>query len=290
MTDLPTIEQINKVLTELKGLSLQDVSYDTIFEKLANELKIIPFVTAILKRGHYIERGRINEKDQAFNSESELSYRTDNENIKKYGRANCPNQSMFYGAVKSEFIDYPRIVNLLEISGLFRDGDLISDGEFFFTVGKWKIKEDFEVVEVVFDEKTIERIPEIKKAYEYHLDNLKKIFPDKTEEFSTILKFFSDEFAKKNISSNHDYKISAIYTNMAIVNRGHKGVLYPSVRTEGQGRNIVLPIETVDNYLELEKVAMFKILKQGDRAEISNIAVALELGENRNSFNWVYYN
>jgi hypothetical protein len=288
MTDLPTIEQINKVLTELNELTLQDVSYDSIFEKLATELKIIPFVTAILKKGHYIERGRINEQEQVFNSESELSYRTDNENITKYGRANCPNQSMFYGAVKSEFIEYPRIVNLFEISGLFRDGDLISDGEFTFTVGKWKIKEDFEVVEIVFDKKTIERIPEIKKAYEYHLANLKKDFPDKIKEFSAVLEFFSNEFAKNDISSDNDYKISAVYTNMAIQNRGHNGVIYPSVRTEGQGRNVVLSIEAVDKYLELEKVAMFKVVKKGDSAEISNIAVALELGENNAKFNWVY--
>ncbi|MTK53518.1 hypothetical protein [Paludibacter sp.] len=288
MNNLPAIEQINKILTELNELSLQDISYDTIFEKLATELKIIPFVTAILKKGNYIERGRINGQEQIFNSESELSYRTDNENIKEYGRANCPGQSMFYGAVKSEFIDYPRIVNLFEISDLFRDGDLISDGEFIFTVGKWKIKKDFEVVEIVFDKKTIERIPEIRKAYEYHLDNLKKDFPDKIEEYSAVLEFFSNEFAKKDISSDNDYKISAVYTNMAIENKGHKGVLYPSVRTEGQGRNVVLPIETVDKYLELEKVAMFKIVKHGDKAEISNIAVALELGENNAEFNWIY--
>lgn len=288
MIDIPSIEQINKVLTELNELPLQDVSYDSIFEKLETELKIIPFVTAKLKKGHYIERGRINEQEQVFNSESELSYRTDNENIKKYGRANCPNQSMFYGAVKSEFIEYPRIVNLFEISGLFRNGDLISDGEFIFTVGKWKIKDDFEVVEIVFDKKTIERIPEIKKAYEYHLANLKKDFSDKIEEFSAILEFFSNEFAKKDISSDNDYKISAVYTNMAINNRGHNGIIYPSVRTEGQGRNVVLSIETVDNYLELEKVAMFKIVKKGNSAEISTIAVALELGENNAEFNWIY--
>ena len=288
MTDFPTLEQINRILTELNEISLQEISYDAVFEKLATELKVIPFVTAKLKKGHYIERGRINGKEQIFSSESDITYRTDNENIKTFGRANCPNQSMFYGAIKSEFIEYPRIVNLFEISGLFRDGDLISDGEFIFTVGKWKIKEDFEVVEIVFDKRTIERIPEVRKAYEYHLDNLKKDFPDKIEELSTILEFFSNEFAKTNISSDNDYKISAVYTNMAINNRGHNGVIYPSVRTEGQGRNVVLPIEVVNKYLELEKVAMFKIVKQGKHAEITNIAVALELGENNGEFNWIY--
>lgn len=288
MTDIPTIEQISKVLTELNELNLQDVSYDYIFQKLATELKFIPFVTAILKKGHYIERGRINGQEQVFNSEYELSYRKDNENITKFGRANRPNQSMFYGAIKSEFIEYPRIVNLFEISGLFRDGDLTSDGEFILTVGKWKIKEDFEVVEIVFDKKTMERIPEIKKAFEYHLANLKKDFPDKIEEFSAVLEFFSNEFAKKGITSDNDYKISAVYTNMAIENRGHNGVIYPSVRTEGQGRNVVLSIEAVDKYLELKKVAMFKIIKKGDSVKISNIAIALELGENNAEFNWIY--
>lgn len=288
MNDFPTKEQINKVLSELKEMNLQEVSYDDIFNKLAYELKIIPFVTAKLKKGNYIERGRINSPEEIFYSETDISYRTDIENIKKYGRANCPKQSMFYGALKSDFIEYPRIVNLFEISGLFRDGDLISNGEFIFTVGKWKIKEDFEVVEIVFDKETIERIPDIKKAYEYHLNNIRQEFPEQVEEFENMLEFFSNEFAKKEISNDDDYKVSVVYTNMAINNRGHDGIIYPSVRTEGEGRNVVLPIEVVDKYLELEKVAMFKIIKNGDKAEMLNIAVALELGEKNTQFNWIY--
>ena len=75
MTDFPLIEHINKTLTELNEISLQVVSYDAIFEKSATELRVIPFVTMIQKRVHYIERVRKNEQEQICNFESDISYK-----------------------------------------------------------------------------------------------------------------------------------------------------------------------------------------------------------------------
>ncbi len=285
--NLPDRDTIQKIVAELKSTNLDKVSYQKIFYKILNELKIIPFVTAKLKAGHHIERARINEPDQIFYSEKELSYRTDFHNIKKYGRANFPGQSLFYGAIKSENIELPRIINLLETSELFRSADKTTKTEFVMTVGKWRIKEDFEVVEIVFNKDNIEIIPQIKKAYEYHLDRIRQEMPERIEDIEFLLRFFSDEFAKKTINSDSEYKISVAYTELATNFKGLSGVTYPSVRTNYEGFNVALTIPVVEKYLDLEIVAMFKVYKNGEHTLVDNLAYATDLGNMKSNFNWI---
>lgn len=285
--NLPDRETLERIVHELKSADLKNVSYHKVFYKILNELKLVPFVTAKLKAGHHIERARINEPDQVFYAESDLSFRTDFHNIKKFGRANAPEQSLFYGAIKTEHIEYPRIVNLFETSEMFRSIEKKSTGTFVMTVGKWRIKEDFEVVEMVFNQGNIENIPQIKNSYEYHIDRLKKEMPDKIQDIEFILRFFSDEFAKKDIHSDSDYKISVAYTEMATNFKNLSGVTYPSVRTDYQGFNVALTIPAVETFLELEVVAMFKVYKKGEHTFVDNLAYATELGDLKSNFNWV---
>jgi len=69
----------------------------------------MPFTTAIIGKGAIIERGRINKNGETFYSEFDISYRTDTGNIKKFGRANQPFHSRFYGAMPSAEIKMPTI-------------------------------------------------------------------------------------------------------------------------------------------------------------------------------------
>lgn len=285
--NLPNKETIVSIVNEFKSTNLEKVSYQKIFYKILNEMKIIPFVTAKLKEGHHIERARLNEPNQIFYSEQELSYRTDYHNIKKYGRANFPGQSLFYGAIKSEHIEHPRFINLLETSELFRSGDKKTNADFVMTVGKWRIKQDFEVVEIVFNKSSIDNIPQIKRAYEYHLNKIRDEMPDRIEEIEFLLQFFSDEFAKKTIDSDNDYKISVAYTEMATTFKNLAGVTYPSVRTDYQGFNVALTIPAVEKFLELEIVAMFKVYKKGKHTFVDNIAYATDLGNMKSHFKWI---
>lgn len=61
-------------------------------------------------------------------------------------------------------------------------------------------------------------------------------------------RFISEEFSKK-VTSQEDYKISAAYTNIALLHPEVNGISYPSVQTEYFGVNIVLTPEGVDKYL-----------------------------------------
>lgn len=287
IANLPDRKTLEKITSELRNADLSKVSYQKVFYTLLNDLKLIPFVTAKLKAGHHIERARLNEPNQIFYSEKDISYRTDFENIKKYGRANFPGQSLFYGAIKTEHIDHPRIVNLLETSEMYRTADRKTDAEFVMTVGKWRIKQDFEVVESVFNKHNIATSPQIKASYEYHLEKIKKEIPDRLDDIEFLLEFFSDEFAKKEIKTDSDYKVSVAYTELAINFKNLAGVTYPSVRTDYQGFNVALVMPAVENFLELEVAAMFKIYKKGVHTFMDNLAYATDFGEMKSNFQWI---
>lgn len=285
---LPSLEELKQIVTELNSADYSLVSYNKLVTKL-KQFQFIPFPTAKLNVGYHIERGRINEPGQIFTSEKELSYRTDYDNIAKYGRANVPHDSLFYGAIESDVIKHPRLINLLETSQIFRnlDKEKVDKADFIMTVGKWRIKEEMEIVEVVFDEKSIKNSADVKKSYEYHLDKLKADLPEFVDQFSYILKFFSNQFAKKEISNHLDYMVSAAYTDLAINFRGFPGLKYPSVKSDYMGHNVVLNPRAVDNFLELEIAAMFRVKKENDQTVISPLKHALEFGPLNSNFKWV---
>jgi hypothetical protein len=112
-------------------------------------------------------------------------------------------------------------------------------------------------------------------------------FSGRVDDIAYLLEFFSDEFAKKEITSHEDYKISAAYADMIINSKTALGITYPSVRTDYQGYNVALSIPAVENFLELEVVAMFKVHKQGANSVMDNLACATDLGPMKSSFNWI---
>lgn len=285
---LPTLEEIKIILQKINNLDLKTISADELMTQIRS-LMFIPFLTAKLNKGYHIERARINRTNEIFTSEKEISYRRDYENIKDYGRANSPEDSKFYGAVESDVIKHPRMVNLLETSQIFRnlEKEDIDNADFIMTIGKWKIKETLEVVELVFDEKSIANSADVRKSYEHHLSRLRNEMPENAEQFELILKYFSNQFSKKNIEHNTDYMITAAYTDLAVGARGFPGIKYPSVKTDYQGHNVVLTPMAVDQFLELEIAAMFRVIKQKKKSFILPVKHATEFGKNNDNFVWV---
>ncbi|SIS47697.1 hypothetical protein SAMN05421639_106103 [Chryseobacterium shigense] len=62
---LPAIEEIRKIIEELKSYDLTEISDDELFNKI-RELSFIPFPTAILKNNFYVDRLRMNQEDKLF--------------------------------------------------------------------------------------------------------------------------------------------------------------------------------------------------------------------------------
>lgn len=285
--NFPEKELLDKAINTLKSIDLKKVSYEKILYYLIKEIVVLPITVAKIIKGYPVFRARVNKDDEIFYSENEISYRVDNDNIKDYGRANIPKQSMFYGAIESKEVPHPRLVNLFETSELFREPN-DKDGEFILTVGKWRVKEDFKVIEMVFSKGNVQNNEDINRSYNKQKEMMLKDYPDQLDQIEKILEFFSDEFAKKVKNSNSDYKITTAYLNLALMNKQDLcGVTYPSVRTDYKANNIAIFPSVVEQFLDLEMVSMFNIKKSGKNASMDNLAIAFNLGDLNTNFEWI---
>lgn len=283
--NLPERGKLISIIAALKKTDLAQVPYDWILNILKNELKCLPYPILKLKEGQYIERARINDPNQIFSSETEISYRSDFEKINEFGRANSPHQSLFYGAMESEYIEFPRVVNLFEISELYRNPSH-KPANFLMTMGKWRIKEDFKVAYLAFNKQNIANIQSIKESYDGYISSYQNAYPKRIDDIDLVLEYFSDEFSKRDIQSHNDYKISVAYTDLAINYASLNGVVYPSVRTDFQGTNVALTIEAVDSYLTLEDVKMMRVYKKGKKTFLDNAFFTNNFGSFNRNFKW----
>ncbi len=286
--NIPKLKVFKKHIESLASLDLKTMSYSEVYNYLQKKIEYVPYTIARIHAGHYIERARINNNNEIFNDESSISYIKDPSIIKQYGRANKPNQSMFYGSVCSDMVPLPRIVNCAEIQDVLRSknkNDIETD--FLITVGKWRVIEDFDVIEIVFLKSLIDSVPDIRRAYEQQLKYFLDSIPHAIKQIEFLLTFFSEEFSKKDISSDKDYLISAAYTNMALKIDGINGVIYPSVRTDHLGSNIAITPETVDNYLRLEEVEMFRVYVKKQKVFIDPFREVIDLGYENSDFKWI---
>ncbi|OGS69812.1 MAG: hypothetical protein A3F91_10750 [Flavobacteria bacterium RIFCSPLOWO2_12_FULL_35_11] len=272
------------LLTQLKSIDLRDISY----QKLASLFQLgkhsLPFTTAIVPKETAIERGRINHNGEIFHSENEISYRTDIENIKKFGRANSPFQSRFYGAIPSEDIKHARVILFTELCEEYRC-EPVKYVDTTVTVGRWTVIEEFEVAQMAFDERYFVS-EEIKKIRDNWITKLSQNNDIPLEQFQKTLEFFSAEFAKPDIKHTDDYKLSCLYTDFAIHSAGLKGIFYPSCRADYKGYNIVVTPEIVEKKLRLDVVAMFRLKVTNGKGALFPIAQSDQLGTLNTKFIW----
>ena len=269
--------------------NLQYVDYNMIYQSIA-ELgdKFAP--TTFLEKDSFIDRVRINKKDEIFKNIHSVSYIHNKDILEKYvdfGRANKPKQAVFYGSIISPEIEMARATAYLETSEIIQNLDNYKEIEEVFTVSRWKVLKDIEILDVCFSNKITNKseYSNLSKKRQTKFINhfkLKKHYKEQNI-------FFSNEFARNDIrnSENYKYKISAAFANYIWENTKLKGITYPSVQSQYQGQNIVLLPEIVENYLELEKVTMFKFeKKEGENLPIDCFNDVLSFGKNFMDFTW----
>lgn len=275
-----------ELFTQLKSIDLRNISY----QKLASLFQLgkypLPFTTCIVPKETPIERGRINYNGEIFHSENDISYRTDRQNIKHFGRANNPYQSRFYGAIPSGDIEHARVILFAELCEEYRC-EPVKNVDTTVTVGRWTVIEEFEVAQMAFDERYFVS-EEIKKIRDNWIAKLSQNNDIPLEQFQKILEFFSAEFAKPEIKHTDDYKLSCLYTDFAIHSLGLKGVFYPSCRVDYKGYNIAITPETVEKNLRLDVVAMFRLKVTDGKGALFPIAQSDKLGSFNTNFQWDY--
>lgn len=274
---------IFEFIENLKNADLSKVSFERLkFIVKQNNIRF-PYTTALITKGTPIERGRINEDFGFFNSEFDISYRLDTGNIKEFGRANTPFQSRFYGALPSKDIKFPRIVLFAELVEQFRNIPT-SDFETTMTIGRWFAKEDFEIADVCFSADYFS-VENLKSKYDYWINETKNSEIGQ-KEYQDLLTLFSKEFAKTEIKTHFDYKLSTLYTEFAIKGVGLNGIGYPSVKTDYLANNIALTPEAVENFLELKEVGRFKFIVENGKPLVYQTHYTDDLGAFNSSFKW----
>lgn len=283
-----------EALSKLKELSnqLEKVDYSTITDLFHVFIKEIPIPIAKLEKNTLVDRARPNEGDTLFSKVADVDFITDQDVIDtklvEFGRANKPHQPMFYGATESTAIQVNRITALYEVSKLLQDRDnsINIQGE-LYTIGRWRNSETLFLAEVVFAKNALKNNPDTRLAFTKQIELANSVNTEDKEFFIDLITFISDEFARK-IITHHDYKISVVYTNLALTCPGVHGIAYPSVETDYYGQNVVFPPATRKKYLEVQTLATQRVHKNKIPIFINNHKNCESPNVNPDNLTWIY--
>lgn len=230
--------------------------------------------------GAKIIRSSTNEKKEFHESVSRLNYppvesaRTD--------RASLEGKPMFYGCVFTTAAEtdnaYPRIFSAMETTDILRDFN--REGKVFTTQSLWLPDRDLHLFAFPFSKKYKKACDEVKFQRKVWEKTLAQHWPVHYQEFS---EFLGDLIAEQNHSCLYDITACTIdyilYESTAASDLD--GVMYPSVWGEGQGMNICLKKETVDECLHFQCASVQCVEKQVGESTIFGVAESVLLPDGR---------
>lgn len=241
---------ITDKLSKLREFSskLDRIPYSTIYN-LLKKVDLGQLVGTKIPSNSLIIRARISEKEE-FTKVKQLSYKCD---PTKYGRANRIKFPVFYGSytpvTKDNFLNTV-VSSYMELIEILRNKEMpVDTKELSLTLGIWKVKSEMPVASIIYDKEYLRKNRHVLGLYDLFLKNCN--VKDKL-----ILEFISEEFAKAEINSNNDYKISAAFSELFFEKNYYKigALLYPSVRAQGESFNVAIRPYFVKRYLQLDSV------------------------------------
>lgn len=275
---------IDQILKEFRELDLSKLPVDKI-NQLFNEFGIFGNITYTLHPGKKVYRARPNNKNEIFKQVSDLSFLPSDKN-KEYKRASTPTNTMFYGAILAEDIKEGEITDN-RIAGCFECVDFLRDltkkieREKKVTFGTWIVTKDIPLIAIVFDKDLVNKssyFTEMSEGFTRFISE----YPDLKDKSEKIYNYLASEFSKKQINNDYDYLISSLFTKRAI-DKGMKGVLYPSVRSDGAGYNVAILPDTVKTSMKMIAASECTVYKKGDQVIVDNETVAY-LKDNETEF------
>ena len=213
---------------------------------------IINFGEVIWNSEYHLFRVRKNFKNtyrKPYNHLCEISIPP--ANLTPFGRANNEYEPVFYGSVNGDL-------------ALFESCQKLTKSEKFvpqnFTMGAWKIKENqqLRLIPVIESQIAQKNRVDIQKAIEKSEKSINELKSEKVIQISKMIStFFAEQFAKSNIKSSNEYKISSFFSNYIkkiskISPFKFDGILYPSVANKFRDENVALFPESF-NKLEIVK-------------------------------------
>jgi hypothetical protein len=262
------LNELNKLLNRF-NFTRQDL--EEFEHHIEHTLKKIPASHMKIEKGKAIYRCRkYNLPLQSlFYFESDLSFRTDLNNISEFGRCNQPNTSVFYGSTyysnmheTSQMVDPGFKTAILETTKLLDPPKSlkISEGVEIYGVGMWEATEDFDVFIMPPNEAWRKESELAKKLLEIHEKNM--IQAKANDEIREFYKIMGSEFSKyMHNKPNDEYAISALFSLHTAKSAG--GVAYSSVKSGHNGFNIALTPDTIDSKFNFKRAGIGELWKFG---------------------------
>lgn len=266
---------LSKSLLENELLEIESVSqnstdpdlYSILYHKFFYLIDKIPFAVYRKKPGNVVFRCRQNFNGEVFKNYKQISY-PPKEYITKYGRANFPHESIFYGCIPSQLSnDDDEMIAAYNACILETDKDLLSDvrGDFktTYTVGKWAANDsESNFAYLPFSHSAFLRNPMIRNIANLFHQCALQLYPQKEvdEIIIPFQKYISFKFSARKTSKN-DYILTNAFKNALLnyynLNGGRlDGIIYSSPMTHCAAINVVLTAEFVDKFLRLDNIVM----------------------------------
>jgi len=254
-------------LDELRKFDFSTEDSDYIYQRLINLGRIGVIVTS-LSRGKKIIRARLSE-EASFTTISKLSFKPSQHNI-TYQRASTPRNTMFYGSIVPEVLGNTepttaRIPIIFELSEFVRNDDTI--GEQDITFSAWEVQDTIELISLVHHKRFV-RPTELTRQLQEQFEHFVGEDQNLRNQSLAISEYLAYEFAKSEIPHHLHYMISAIFSE--IICQRFDGVLYPSVRLAGEGINVAIKPQTVNDKLRSLGASECTVYKNKDKVFVGN--------------------
>ncbi len=254
-----------EIIDQIKKLHLTEYPIAQLDSLLTKTDKLCIMLTD-LHKGKRIERAVNNSKEEPkFRNISRISFKPAEFNH-NYLRASTPKNTMFYGTAFSEDdkitenkMKYERIIGSAEVSTLMRSSEIL-EGWSGITFGSWILEDTISLATIIDPTKEYDHpyLNKLKKRYTEFLEEVPKDIKENTLKW---LKFLTTEFSKKVANgNNHDYLISAKYTEIFVNTGKYDGVIYPSVQASGYGLCVAIHPKAVSR-MRLNYVLQCKLTK-----------------------------
>lgn len=261
------MKNINRTINQLRKLDLQSTHVNDIINLLMSIGETVN-INLTLGINSTLLRARPNKEYPRFTKTDELSIKPAKNNT-DFQRASTPRKTMFYGVYMSGKlnqydIDIMRTTAAYETIPEIRVPNNPYLGK--LTLGYWTNLQKLNLVAIMHKKEYTEINPNTKEVYNAYKKHLATVDIGLMEKSLTYYDFLADEFSKKTICGNYDYKISALYAEAAS-RQDIDGIIYPSVRLGGMSYNVALKEDAMKK-LKLDSVEEAIVQQEANNVQI----------------------
>lgn len=213
--------------------------------------------------------------------------------IKKFGRANKPNEAMFYGS-----LNFPTACTEAVCKGNVFE----NNNSAMLTVGVWKFETPLKLVQLPHSEKYFKEFYEEVnfKSEKIQLEHIRASNEELRKQIGNDfdfekLMFFADHFAKWNIKNDWEYKLSNYFVDRVLnripefpIDEEIDGIIYPSIALSYQEKNLVLKPEVAENklkFIDAMQVWFVSFMETGGGAQFIPIEQRVKV-DNKGNLLW----